>query len=57
MEDIAPLDDKVHLSKIKVTAVEGPNYLIFEGAGASDGYGLTIDDVMLVDTVESCAKE
>ena len=41
----------VHVKKI-VTAKKGNNTLAFEGAGTSDSYGATIDNVKLYRFIE-----
>lgn len=43
-----PSDYSIHIFKVNVTAVIGQNSLQIEGAGISDSYGLTIDNVQLV---------
>ena len=47
---VVPGDHKVHWKNIQVDSVAGENTLRFEGAGESDGFGLTIDNVRLVKT-------
>lgn len=44
---IVPVDYEIHLYKVNVTVREGRNSLQIEGAGVSDSYGLTIDNVVL----------
>lgn len=45
---IVPTDYDIHLFKINVTVAGGQNSLQIEGAGISDSYGLTIDNVQLI---------
>ena len=45
---IVPSDYSIHIFKVNVSAVVGQNSLQIEGAGISDSYGLTIDNVQLV---------
>ena len=43
-----PVDNNIFSFKVNVTASVGRNSLQFEGAGVSDGKGLTIDKVSLI---------
>jgi len=45
---IVPADYNIHTFKVNLTVVAGQNKLQIEGAGISDSYGLTIDNVQLV---------
>lgn len=45
---IVPVDYDIHLYKVNVTVSSGQNSLQIEGAGHSDSYGLTIDNVKLI---------
>lgn len=42
-----PFDNNIHTFKKYVDVIEGENSLKFQGAGTSDSYGLTIDNVKL----------
>lgn len=45
---IVPVDHIIHSYSIQLIAHAGENRLQFEGAGISDSYGLTIDNVKLI---------
>jgi hypothetical protein len=50
---VTPSDYNVHTATVVVTAVVGQNFLQFEGAGASDNYGLGITDMTLIKVGDS----
>ena len=45
---VIPCDYKINTQVLYVDVNAGPNSLKFQGAGISDGYGLTIDKVKLI---------
>ena len=45
---VTPSDYKVHTKTLYIDINPGTNSLKFQGAGISDGYGLTIDNVKLI---------
>ncbi len=44
---MAPTDYKINHYKTKLIEYPGDHKLVFKGTGASDGYGLTIDNVTI----------
>jgi len=46
---VVPVDHDVHVQTVDIDVVPGKNILRFEGAGKQDSYGLTIDNVKLVE--------
>ena len=45
---VTPSDHEVHNKVAKVSVQKGENVLRFEGAGVKDGFGLSIDNVKLI---------
>ncbi len=44
---LVPTDYSINQFVVKVSAIQGSNNLTFAGAGTSDGFGLTIDNITL----------